>query len=95
MLKRPALATATAALAAVAGVAALPAAGSAHGPAPDHGHPHGSIRHVVLISVDGLHQSDLRWFIGTSRSPNWPRWSPAAPSTRTPRPRSPLTRSPG
>lgn len=32
--------------------------GGGHG-----GHGHG-IKHVLLISVDGMHQSDLRWYIG-------------------------------
>jgi hypothetical protein len=33
-------------------------------PGPDHGRPHGgSIGHVLLISVDGLHQSDLDWYV--------------------------------
>jgi hypothetical protein len=30
----------------------------------DHGHHHrSSISHVLLISVDGLHQSDLEWYV--------------------------------
>jgi hypothetical protein len=33
-------------------------------PAPDRGHHHeSSIAHVLLISVDGLHQSDLEWYV--------------------------------
>ena len=28
----------------------------------DHGH-HGDIKHVLLISVDGMHQSDLHWYV--------------------------------
>jgi hypothetical protein len=28
-----------------------------------HHHDHGKIRHVLLISVDGLHQQDLAWFV--------------------------------
>src|ERR1017187_2294184 len=28
----------------------------------DHG-DHGDIKHVLLISVDGMHQSDLRWYV--------------------------------
>ena len=52
--------------AAVAGVAALPTAGSAHRSA-GHDHrrsgDHRAIRHVLLISVDGMHQSDLRWYV--------------------------------
>jgi hypothetical protein len=52
--------------AAVAGVAVLPAASSAHRGGHDHGgrDRHGAIRHVLLISVDGLHQSDLDWYVG-------------------------------
>src|SRR5205085_7789959 len=34
---------------------------------PGHGHDgrdrHAAIRHVLLISVDGLHQSDLDWYV--------------------------------
>ncbi len=31
----------------------------------DHGHHHESaIAHVLLISVDGLHQSDVEWYVG-------------------------------
>jgi hypothetical protein len=49
----------------IVGLAALPAAGSAHRhqpQRPNHGHHH-RISHVLLISVDGLHQSDLRWYV--------------------------------
>ena len=51
--------------AAVAGVAVLPAVSSAQRPGHDHGgrDRHGAIRHVLLISVDGLHQSDLEWYV--------------------------------
>jgi hypothetical protein len=28
-----------------------------------HGHGHGQIKHVLLISVDGMHQSDLNWYV--------------------------------
>jgi hypothetical protein len=54
-----------AALAALAAVAVPVAASSAHSRGHHDGdrHGHGAIRHVLLISVDGLHQSDLRWFI--------------------------------
>jgi Type I phosphodiesterase / nucleotide pyrophosphatase len=30
-----------------------------------HGQPGNQIRHVLLISVDGLHQQDLRWYVHT------------------------------
>ena len=50
---------------ALAAAVAIPvAAVSAHG--RDH-HPHkhhgGAVKHVLLISVDGLHQSDLDWYV--------------------------------
>jgi hypothetical protein len=33
-------------------------------PAGDHGgHHRGSVAHVLLISVDGLHQSDVEWYV--------------------------------
>ena len=49
------LAAATAALAIPVGLTAGPAA--AKHPAPS------SIQHVLLISVDGMHQSDLDWYV--------------------------------
>ena len=51
--------------AAVAGIALLPAASTAQRPGHDHDgrDRHGAIRHVLLISVDGLHQSDLDWYV--------------------------------
>jgi hypothetical protein len=55
--------------AAVAGGVAAMIAGTATGPALAAGQPaHGSpspIRHVLLISVDGLHQQDLAWYVRT------------------------------
>jgi hypothetical protein len=30
---------------------------------PDHGHHQQRIQHVLLISVDGMHQSDLNWYV--------------------------------
>ena len=41
-----------------------------HGGGPgDHGHHHqNSISHVLLISVDGLHQSDLEWYVSNHPS---------------------------
>ena len=41
--------------AAVASAAALPGQGG--------GGQHSRIRHVLLISVDGLHQQDLAWYV--------------------------------
>jgi hypothetical protein len=33
-------------------------------PSPDHGRHHESnVSHVLLVSVDGLHQSDLEWYV--------------------------------
>jgi hypothetical protein len=57
-------------LAALAGAAALLTAGgvaSAQGGAhTDHGRGrHDNVRHVLLLSVDGLHQSDLDWYVKT------------------------------
>jgi hypothetical protein len=45
---------------------ALAAAGSAsahHQRARAGGEGHGGVRHVLLLSVDGLHQSDLAWYV--------------------------------
>ncbi|MBV9000283.1 MAG: alkaline phosphatase family protein, partial [Solirubrobacterales bacterium] len=54
---------ATAAVVAAGAIGGSAAVVSAH---PDHGHHHGqAIRHVLLISVDGMHQSDLNWYIAT------------------------------
>jgi hypothetical protein len=47
-------ALATAGLAVVAG-SAIAASADAH--------PHGASRHVLVLSVDGLHQSDLAWYV--------------------------------
>ena len=51
---------AAAAVIAAAAIGGSAAAVSAHG---DHGHHRRSIQYVLLISVDGLHQSDLEWCI--------------------------------
>src|SRR4029077_3562867 len=46
------------------GVAAGGTRGSAAVSAqPDHGHHQQKIQHVLLISVDGMHQSDLNWYV--------------------------------
>jgi Type I phosphodiesterase / nucleotide pyrophosphatase len=45
-----------------AGAAALAIAVPVATAHPDRRHHHEVIRHVVLISVDGLHQSDLAWY---------------------------------
>ena len=39
------------------------AAVSAHSDGRDHGHHGRRISHVLLISVDGMHQSDLDWYV--------------------------------
>ncbi|OIJ85719.1 alkaline phosphatase family protein [Streptomyces monashensis] len=56
--------TAAAALAAVGALTAAAAPASAHAPAQRHR----AARHVLLLSVDGLHQSDLAWY--TARHPH-------------------------
>jgi hypothetical protein len=43
-------------------IGGLAAVGSAHS-TQGGGDPHSQIKHVVLISVDGMHQSDLNWYI--------------------------------
>jgi hypothetical protein len=43
-------------------LAAIPTAAVLADPGVDHGH-HQQISHVLLISVDGLHQSDLEWYV--------------------------------
>jgi hypothetical protein len=50
-----------------AAAAAVPIGLSAPSAAADrsHGNPHNSIKHVLLISVDGMHQSDLDWYVAT------------------------------
>ncbi|HZP59803.1 MAG TPA: alkaline phosphatase family protein, partial [Opitutaceae bacterium] len=35
---------------------------------PEHGFGHGTVDHVLLVSVDGLHQSDLAWYVQTHPS---------------------------
>jgi hypothetical protein len=57
--------TASAGVAALLGVTALTPAGAAvsHGGGIDHGGQRSQIRHVLLISVDGMHQQDLAWYV--------------------------------
>jgi Type I phosphodiesterase / nucleotide pyrophosphatase len=59
MTARSKLGAVAAGAVALAGVAALPATGAAHRTAQDQS----QIKHVLLISVDGLHQSDLNWYV--------------------------------
>jgi hypothetical protein len=42
--------------------ASAASAGEVHGN-PGHYHDGGAIKHVLLISVDGLHQQDLAWYV--------------------------------
>ncbi len=56
---------AAAAVIAAGAIGGSVAAVSAH---PDHRHHQQGIQHVLLISVDGLHQSDLEWYV--SNHPN-------------------------
>jgi Type I phosphodiesterase / nucleotide pyrophosphatase len=54
---------ASAVAAVVASTSALASAAAATArPGDGRGH-HGDVRHVLLISVDGLHQQDLRWYV--------------------------------
>ena len=85
--------------AAVAGGVAALIAGTATGPALAAGQPaHGSpspIRHVLLISVDGLHQPDLAWYVRTHPHSALAGLETTGSSTPGPAPRSRPTRSPG
>jgi hypothetical protein len=58
---------AAAGAAALLGVTALaPTAGAvSHGGGSDHLQHRSQIRHVLLISVDGMHQQDLAWYVRT------------------------------
>jgi hypothetical protein len=61
---RAAFAAAAVALLASPALASAPA--SASSPRSDFGGQHGSnLQHVLLISVDGLHQQDLAWYVRT------------------------------
>jgi hypothetical protein len=62
--------TVTAAAAALAAVGALTAAATAAATAPASASApaHAAARHVLLLSVDGLHQSDLAWYV--ARNPH-------------------------
>jgi hypothetical protein len=58
------LAASAATLLALPALAAIPASAAPSGPAVQ-GQAGGGIRHVLLISVDGLHQQDLAWYVRT------------------------------
>ena len=45
-------------------VSALTVAGTAVASAHDDGHGHAAVDHVLLLSIDGLHQQDLAWWVG-------------------------------
>lgn len=86
MSKRFKLATGAAVAAAVAGAVAVPAASLAHGGHDQHGQHdqrRESVRHVLLISVDGLHQSDLDWYVAHHPARSFPSSPEAAPNTPT------------
>src|SRR5258708_11229611 len=59
-----ALAASAAVLLAWPALASIPASASPSGPTVQ-GQQAGGIRHVLLISVDGLHQQDLAWYVRT------------------------------
>src|SRR6201993_1379847 len=54
-------------LAAALGGAAVASAAAAAPGNTGNGHRHG-IQHVLLISVDGMHQSDLDWYVANHRN---------------------------
>jgi type I phosphodiesterase/nucleotide pyrophosphatase len=56
-------ATRLGAAAAVIAVGAIGGSVAAVSAQPDHHHHQPGIQHVLLISVDGLHQSDLQWYV--------------------------------
>ncbi|MFE9452178.1 alkaline phosphatase family protein [Streptomyces sp. NPDC006739] len=62
--------TVTAAAAALAAVGALTATAASAAPVSPRvpAQPHRAARHVLLLSIDGLHQSDLAWY--TARNPH-------------------------
>jgi hypothetical protein len=65
-MHRPIGRAAIAALATGAIAAGIQAAVVSADPKGDHGRHHqGAVSHVLLVSVDGLHQSDLEWYVST------------------------------
>jgi hypothetical protein len=66
------VAAVVAAMLALASVAVAHGHGDGHDQWPGHGHgpghpghgPEPTAEHVLLLSVDGLHESDLRWYVG-------------------------------
>ena len=71
---------------ATAGGAAM---ASDDGQTPDgHGddhHDRAAAQHVLLLSVDGMHQADLDWYVHAH--PHWPTWWATAPRSAVRRPR--------
>ena len=57
---RPVIAGLTAMVAVLVASVAVASANSSHG----GGAPEAKAEHVLLLSVDGLHQSDLQWYVG-------------------------------
>lgn len=81
--------TIAAVTAALAAVAALPVVGSARSTPHPAAQSASSIKHVLLVSVDGLHQSDLRWYVAhhpSSELATLARGGDAFTNARTPVP---------
>src|SRR5208282_3962267 len=55
--------TAAGVAALVAGLALAPAAAASHGGQSGSWRNRSQIKHVLLISVDGMHQQDLAWYV--------------------------------
>ena len=62
------------------GMIALPSSGLASADG------HAQIKHVLLISVDGMHQSDLNWYVGNHPNSELARLATAALNIPTHRP---------
>ena len=80
-----------ASIATAVGSTALASAATAQAGQAGGGHP-GRIRHVLLISVDGLHQQDLAWYVHTD--PNSVLAALATAPRSGPRWRRPRSRRP-
>jgi hypothetical protein len=61
--RRGALAAGAVSMLGLIGMVALPSSGLAGADGDGHGHGHAQVQHVLLISVDGMHQSDLDWYV--------------------------------
>ena len=73
----------TAGVAALALATVAPLAASSSGAV---GFGHNPSKHVLLISVDGMHQSDLDWYVANHPGSELAGWPTAAPSTPMRRP---------